>query len=132
MSYIQHITVKMDFANAQKVSGLIIKRRLIPAKKMLYELRSRASNPEDVARYNTALLYLLQDRLPEACSVLEDRARLGPQLLLHRAHGASSPTQAGPLANLPSLPIHLIQQQLQTMLLQEQPPKPACARTLTF
>ena len=111
-----------------RVSRLILQHRLIPAKKMLYQLRAEAS-PEDAAMYNQAIQYLHHNQPQDAARVLEDRTRMGPRLLLNRAQTTASPTQAGPAAQLPNLPLLLILDHLRAL---EQPPKPSCARQLVF
>ena len=117
------------FMTTDRASRLILQRRLIPAKKLLYELRAQASDPADAALYNTAIQYLHHNKPDDAARILEDRSRLGPRLILQRAQTATSPSQAGHMAQLPDLPLLLILKHLRAL---EEPPKPSCARKLAF
>jgi hypothetical protein len=110
----------------QRAYGLIQKHALLPAKKLLFELRHKAVDPEDVARYNTAILYLGQNKPDDAMRILQDPTKMGSQLLLNRASGSAG--DAGVMSSIPNDLLAVIACHVQAL----ENPKPKGAKKLVF
>lgn len=105
-----------------KIVSYMLSGHMDHAQRGLAELKSALSDPEEISLLNTASLFACQGQTQKAIALLEDKAKLGPALLMRRAIAGRD---IGTLDVLPMIPLDLIQQALQ-------PPKPSCARKLSF
>jgi len=65
----------VDSITLQRVITLLHGQRLVPAKKVLYEMRAQAWDPAEIVLYNTAIQFINNNNHLDAIVVLQDPAR---------------------------------------------------------